>query len=259
MKKIVKGAFLGVLGLGFAIFFAPVATVPMLNLGNFMGMLLFGVPILAILFWKKISPRAKALWQKPLSKILCALLAAALLGGSLFAGITGRRIIRAAGNTPPEDETLTVVVLGCRVYDSGPSLMLQSRIETAFDYLTAHPEAVCILSGGQGRDEPMTEAQCMYDALTDLGIDKTRLLLEEESTSTQENMEFATAIIEEQNLPRQIAVITNEYHQYRAALIAEKLGYTECCAVSAPSQKILLPTYFLREIFGVAYLTLTSR
>ena len=258
MRKIIRITLLAVFAAGFAVFFSPLCIYAILNIGNFTGMLLFGAAFSAVMWREKLRPHIKRLWGKRAGKAAALALAAALVFGCVFACVTGAKIVRAAKNTPPEDAPLTVIVLGCRVYDSGPSLMLTARVNTAYDYLTAHPDAVCILSGGQGDDEPMTEAQCMYDMLTNRGVDPARLIKEEESTSTKENILFSAAIIEEENLPRSVAVVTNEYHQYRASLIAGSLGLTECYAVSAPSQRILLPTYFMRELFGVAYSSLTT-
>ena len=65
----------------------------------------------------------------------------------------------AAADRPAEDDAPgTVVLLGCQVYNGKPSMMLQGRIEAAYAYLTAHPDAVCVTTGGlDSRSEPVTE------------------------------------------------------------------------------------------------------
>ncbi len=98
----------------------------------------------------------------------------------------------------------------------------------------------------------------MYNALTEKGIDPARLILEEDSTSTCENLRFSLDLIRAKGLPENVVLVTNEYHEYRAAMIAAAAGCGECWAVSAPSQKILLPAYFVREIWGVAWLRLSG-
>ena len=89
--------------------------------------------------------------------------------GLIVVSITECIIIKASFGHP-ETDCDYVVVLGAKVRDSGPSVSLMDRIYGARDYLQAHPDAIAILSGGQGVDEPMTEAAAMYDELVKLGI-----------------------------------------------------------------------------------------
>ncbi len=253
MKHLIIYILLCLAGAGFLLFFLPVPVYGVFNIGNITGMLVFAALFFGVLFRAKLWLCLQAAWRPAFGKaILCAATAGILAAAVLFT-VTGARIIHAIGNAPPQDTELTVVVLGCRVYPSGPSRMLRSRINTAYDYLIAHPDAVCILSGAQGEDEPESEAQAMFDALTEEGIDPKRLLLEDESRSTLENIAFSMRIIKEKGLPEGIALVTSEYHQYRAGLLAANAGCETCFALSAPSQKLLLPTYFVRELFGVIY------
>ncbi|MBQ6023897.1 MAG: YdcF family protein [Clostridia bacterium] len=259
MKRFCTILLMCAAGAGFLLFFLPVPVYGVFNIGNITGMLLFGGLLVCVLFRKSVKKLLRSVWLKTAGKILICCLAAALFVSAVFGAVIGVRVVRAAKNAPSEGAELTVVVLGCRVYESGPSLMLGSRINTAYEYLSAHPDAVCILSGGQGDDEPESEAQAMFDALTDRGIDPARLIKEEKSRSTYENLTFSMEIIRDQGLPEGIALVTNEYHQYRAGLLAQDAGCTECRAVSAPSQRILVATYFVREIYGVAYAMLGGR
>ena len=258
MKTALRIFLLVVFGLGWCVFFSPVAVYGVFNIGNGSAMLLFGGLFLVTLFHRRFFAVVKKIWSRRIGKAALAALSAAAVVSAACAGVMSAGIVRAAGNAPPEGAECTVVVLGCRVYDSGPSLMLRSRINTAYDYLTAHPGAVCVLSGGQGEDEPVSEARSMFEALTEKGIDPARLYLEENSTSTRENLLFSMDLIRAEGLPENVALITNEYHEYRAALLAAKAGCGECWAVSAPSQKIMLPAYFVRELWGVAWLRLSG-
>ena len=156
----------------------------------------------------------------------------------------------AAKNTPDGRET--VVVLGCRVFDNGPSLMLRTRLEAAYRYLENNPETRCILSGGQGSDEPESEAQCMYNWLVAKGIDEKRLYKEDRSTSTRENLQFSMEIVEREGLNRKMALVTNEFHCYRAFLIGRCLEIRPAC-IPAQTPGWLLPSYYLRELYGVVY------
>ena len=159
-------------------------------------------------------------------------------------------MVRAMTNEPKGHETL--VILGCRVYGERPSLSLQERLEAALEYLEEHPQAYCVVSGGQGDGENISEAECMYRYLTDRGINGARIYKEDESTTTRENLEYSLAIIEENGLPKEIAIVTSEYHQYRASLVAKELGLTHT-AVCGKTAKWLLPTFYIRELYGILY------
>ncbi len=241
------------LGLGFLVFASPVAIYGVFNIGNIAGMLAFGGAFACVCLRDKL----KTAWKKKGGKRLLCLLLACVIIGLAVSCACGVKIVKAAKNAPAEGEAYTVVVLGCRVYDSGPSKMLVQRVNAAAKYLDAHPEAYCVVSGGQGEDEPMSEAQCMHDMLIARGIAEDRILMEDASCSTRENIGFSLAIIKEKGLPERLALVTNEYHACRAQMLAAREG-CECGAISARSEYILLPTYFVREIFGVAWETIMN-
>ena len=130
--------------------------------------------------------------------------------------------------------------------------MLASRLDAAYEYLTEHPDAICIVSGGQGPDESMPEAECMYLYLTEKGIASERIYQENRSTSTRENLLFSQEIIEAEGLNPEIAIVTNEYHEYRAGMVADALEM-EYSAVPARTPLWLFPTYYIRELYGIIY------
>ena len=145
-----------------------------------------------------------------------------------------------------------LIVLGCGVNGDRPSLMLTERLDAAYDYLNTHEEVVCILSGGQGKGENISEAECMYRYLTEKGIARDRLYKEDRSTSTRENLLYSKKIIEEKNLDPQVIIVTNEFHEYRASVIAEHTGIKPS-AVCGKTAWWLLPTYYLRELYGIVF------
>lgn len=147
-----------------------------------------------------------------------------------------------------------VVVLGCKVNGEQASRILAERIDAAYDYLSKDTEAVCILSGGQGADEGISEALCMYRALTKRGIQPERLILEDASTSTKENMAYSKAICEKEGIGDAVVIITSEFHEYRARLLAKEQGFTTY-AYGASTDLFYFPTYFLREVLGVSYMS----
>ena len=188
-----------------------------------------------------------------LIKTVVRIVTAILCIGLLIFSITEAIIIHASFGAP-EASADYLLVLGAKVSRNGrPSLALKNRIDAAFDYLIAHPDAVAILSGGQGPDEPMTEAQCMFGQLTAMGIDPARLWLEDRSTSTWENLKFTLALIEEKTgaKPGHIALLSNEFHLYRAGLFAKRFGLETVGVPAKTTLPVLKINYFIREAIAV--------
>lgn len=188
----------------------------------------------------------------PLTTGIFRLLCILLLFGSIAAAITAGFIVKAAhpSSLPACDY---VVVLGAGVRGTVPSLSLQERIHAAYDYLTANPDAIAVLSGGQGPGEEITEADCMYRELTQMGIDSSRLLTETTSYSTMENLTNSLEILKEKtgSQPVKIAIVSSEYHLFRAKLFARELGL-EAHGIPARTSWIALRfNYYLREIVAV--------
>ena len=172
--------------------------------------------------------------------------------GLLVVGITEAIIIKASFGDPRQHCDY-MVVLGAGVRGDVPSLSLRNRIDAAYDYLTEHPDVTAILSGGQGEGENITEAQCMFDHLTAMGIDESRLWMEDQATSTWENLNFSLDMIEERTgqRPEKLGVLSSEYHLFRASLFADACG-VEFLGVPAKTTKLSLRVnYFMREVAGV--------
>ena len=189
-------------------------------------------------------PREARTIKRVFTVILCI--------GLLVCGITEAIIIHASFGDPKEHCDY-VVVLGAKVRPDGPSVSLMDRINAAADYLDAHPDVIAIVSGGKGADEPMSEARCMYEQLTAMGIDPSRIWMEEKATSTWENLNFSLNLIEETTgtRPTKIGILSSEYHLFRASLFADACGVESVgipAATSRLSQKV---NHFMREVAGV--------
>jgi uncharacterized SAM-binding protein YcdF (DUF218 family) len=150
------------------------------------------------------------------------------------------------------DSSDTVIVLGCKVKGTRPSLMLKRRLDSACEYLENNSEVLVIVSGGKGSDEEISEAECMKAYLIEKGIAPERIYKEDKSTSTYENFKFSKEIMQEYNLGSNLTVVTDGYHQLRAGIIADSLGI-KTNAVSAHTSWWLVPTYWVREWFAVVY------
>lgn len=165
-----------------------------------------------------------------------------------------------AATRRPTDTPATVVVLGAAVRNSEtPSRMLKDRLDSALIYLREHPQAMCIVTGGKGSDEPCTEASVMALYLQREGIAADRILLEECATSTRENMEFSMQIIRDKGLSTDLVVATQEFHQYRAACLARRAGAGEITALTCSSPPHLLFCYWVRECTAICWMWLARR
>ena len=119
--------------------------------------------------------------------------------------------------------------------------------------MEAHPNVIAVVSGGQGTDEPITEAECMYRELVNLGIDPKRLRLEDEATSTWENLKFSLDLIEAETgtRPKKIGVLSSEYHLFRASLFARACDVEFVGIPARTSRWGQRINHFMREVAGV--------
>lgn len=250
MKKCVSTALTVFGSTGLAWFILPILIYRVFNVGTVLGILVFTLIFLYGRYFDKVNDFIKSLSKEKKGKILIAFVALIIVFGIGLGSAETYLIASYAANKPTAETT--VVILGCKANGNSPSLTLLRRLEAAKEYLELNPDTKCIVTGGQGHDEIITEAECMYKWLTDNGIEPNRIYKEDKSTSTRENLEFAKDIIERENLCKNITIVTNEFHQYRAGRIAHKLGF-ECTAISGKSPVILLPTYVFREYISIAY------
>ncbi len=218
------------------------------NIGNVVGLGLTICLMIITVFWNYFLKLIIKLWHSISGRVLLIILVALLLVSVVWCIYTSIKMVNAYKNYP--DKETTVVVLGCKVNGDHPSKMLRHRLEAAYDYLSKNNNIKCIVSGGQGPDEKMTEAECMYNYLIDLGISSDRIIKECKATNTYENIKFSYEIIEQMNLPKDITIVTDGFHEYRASIIAKKQGINSF-SVYAKTTKIDLPYYWLRELMGL--------
>lgn len=182
-----------------------------------------------------------------------------VLGLGLYA-VTEAFIIHASFGDPNEHADY-MVVLGAKVNPFGPSVSLQDRIDKAYEYLNEHPDVIAVVSGGQGNDEVISEALCMYQELTEMGIDPERIWMEDKASSTDENMRFSLDLIQQKTgtRPTKLAILSSEYHLFRASLMAKKLGI-EFVGVPAKTTRLSqLINHGMREVAGVWHFFIFGR
>ncbi|MCI5861758.1 MAG: YdcF family protein [Bifidobacterium boum] len=156
-----------------------------------------------------------------------------------------------------------IIVLGAQVHRGSPSLVLRYRLDKAAEYLRANPNTMCIVSGGQGPNEPYAEARGMADYLEhDAGIDASRIIEEPDSTTTVENLRNSRTIIDSANntgnstsstaSEPSIGIVTNDFHVFRSLQIAHDQGYTDVQGIAAGSPRDMLLNNMVRESFAEA-------
>lgn len=140
------------------------------------------------------------------------------------------------------------IILGAQWKADGPSEVLRRRLDRAMDYLRANPDTLAIVSGGQGGNEPIAEAEGMRQYLLEAGIEEERILTESRSRNTRENLAFSAELIDREN--GRTVIVSNNFHMFRALGIARKQGY-RAEGLAADSVIWMLPNNMLREFLGV--------
>ncbi len=217
------------------------------NVGNFVGITFFSVATLVTIFWNKITPLLEIKFFRITASIILGIVAVLLV---IFV-VVSAFMIAEIRNSPPENSTL--IVLGCKVKGETPSLMLEKRLLAALDYLEKNENTFCVVSGGQGADEAISEALAMQRFLVQNGISSGRIILEDKSTSTFENLSFSLKLLEKNGLDKgNLTIVSSEFHLLRASVIAKKLGL-ETTSLPAKTSWYLFPTYWLRDAMGNVY------
>jgi uncharacterized SAM-binding protein YcdF (DUF218 family) len=141
--------------------------------------------------------------------------------GLIYLGVLQFKISHYKSQMVPKNVDY-MIILGARVKDSGPSLALQYRINAAAAYLKNNPETIVIASGGQGSNERISEAEAIQQELIEKGIPKSKIFLEDQSTSTSENIRFSKNFIPPS--AKKGMIVTNDFHIYRSIQMAKDQG-----------------------------------
>ena len=178
--------------------------------------------------YHRYEGRRNKLWLR----IVCGLLALGLL---CFAGLAVT--VAVGGRSQTVDTPQAVVILGCKVEEDGtPSILLQDRLDTALDYLKTHPEVPVVVSGGQGKDEPVSEAACMAAYLIQEGIAADQIALEDNSHSTWDNLNETAEILADEGIDpgEGVLLVSNGFHLARVRMLAQRCGF-EASTLAAPA------------------------
>lgn len=185
---------------------------------------------------------------------LRVLLTLVLLGVLAFGTLEG--LVLAGSRDELRGEPEVMVVLGCQVRPDGPSVLLKDRLDAALDYWRDHPEITIVVSGGQGEDEPTTEARAMYDYLTEQGVPGEQILLEENSHNTDQNLRYSLELLREKGYDPAdgVAVVSNGFHLTRVRMLWRRIWGDDgnLSTLAAPSSDLPAQIYSsLREVPGL--------
>jgi uncharacterized SAM-binding protein YcdF (DUF218 family) len=160
--------------------------------------------------------------------------------------------------TEPEEKFPYLIVLGAGTRpDGNVSAALAGRLNTAAGYLSAHPAAMVIVSGGQGRFRPFPESRTMAAYLKNRGISQDRIIEEGNSRDTIQNLRFSGRILRERTGGEiSAAILTSDFHLSRALFLAKRMGYSGIKGISSPSPYFLRPNFYTREILATVKLCL---
>lgn len=173
----------------------------------------------------------------PLLRVIMGLIGLGLICFAILA-----TIVCIGERTDIQGTPKAMIILGCKVEESGPSQLLKDRLDTALDYLNGLDSPIpVIVSGGQGLDEPVSEAASMADYLIAAGYSDAYIYLEDNSHNTAENLGYSAALLESLSLDPvedEILIVSNGFHLTRARMLAERFGYGHVSTLAAPSSHL---------------------
>lgn len=225
------------------------------NLGTIALLLIFGIIFSAALFWPDVKRILSQIHHAKAGRWLLRITAAVLALCFGYGGFITGRMIAAAHADVPSESALPVIILGCQTNGYEPSPMLLSRLEQAKKYLNENPDAVVIVSGAMGSNEGISEAESMRAWLERNGVASDRIIKEEQSTSTEENLRFSAQLMQEYGLGTSAVIVTDWWHELRAIYWARENGIT-AGAQPCATWTLLLPVFYVREVCGVIRLLL---
>ncbi|PKF87530.1 cytoplasmic protein [Bacillus sp. BA3] len=197
------------------------------------------------MIYKERKKRGKTL------KKFCVISVIAVLGyfGFLYMKIQGTIHQQIPGNAD------YLIILGARVKGSVPSLSLQYRIDKAAEYLSANKQTVAIVSGGKGPGEEISEAKAMQQGLIAQGIEEARIMMEDKSTTTHENIVFSKELIPDTAASGMI--VSNDFHIYRAVEMSKREGL-DMKGLPAKTPKVSLLKSYTREYLAITKYYMTG-
>ncbi|MCL2226865.1 MAG: YdcF family protein [Oscillospiraceae bacterium] len=214
--------------------------------------LVFGMSVILVTFlglWVLGASGRFSRIAKVLRRCFIVCLVVGFAGFLVFLGLI------VSGAHTEEADVDVLIVLGAGLRNDAPSSVLQTRLDAAIRYLETREGVPVIVSGGLGRGEAITEAEAMFRYLSARGIDESLIWKEGASTNTHENVFFSRDLMKERGMDVEnvkVAIVSNEFHLFRAKLIAGNAGFDAVGVAAQTSSAMLRTLYFFREAFALA-------
>ncbi|WP_329057353.1 YdcF family protein [Amycolatopsis sp. NBC_01480] len=143
-----------------------------------------------------------------------------------------------------------VIVLGSGLLGDRVPQLLANRLDRAVAFWRRCPDALLVVSGGQGSDELRSEGAAMADYLVAAGVPVAQIVVEDRAATTDENLRYSVALLRERGFTGRVLAVTNNYHVFRTAVLARRLGL-RLDVIGARTASYFVPSAFLREFVAL--------
>lgn len=247
-KAIIPPAFLR----GGALVCFSFVLIPLLLYGIFnAGSAALAALSVLLFFWRPLLDVLSERWRKIMTTF-------AAVSALLLLTLTGMMLYAAYGRAPQPAGSAPAIVLGCQVRGDRPSRMLARRLDAAYLYACSHPDALIVVSGGQGTGEQYSESFVMKRYLAERGLDPERVIEENAAKNTGENIRFSAAILRKKQAGDSAVLITDGFHQLRAWYFAGREGLRTRALSSRPPLGMTV-IFGVREWMALAKAVLLGR
>ena len=179
--------------------------------------------------------------------------------GVLLIGLTGFTFIQSLIFYYSKDNNSKadyMIILGAGLNGEDITLTLKQRLDKAIEYINTYDNDIqIIVSGGQGKDELVSEASAMKKYLISQGIDEKQIFMEDESTNTLENFQKSYEKIDSLEIrdvsELEVKVVTSDFHAFRSSFLAKRVGFNKVTFYTNKSHLPLIPVMYTREAFAV--------
>ncbi|MCL2201786.1 MAG: YdcF family protein [Oscillospiraceae bacterium] len=223
--------------------------IPDMHIIFLLALCMFAVVVTTLALWTLSASKRFVRLAKILRRIFVIGLSLALV---IFIVL---QVLIISGAYTQEADVDAVIVLGAGLRGDEPSVILRTRLHAAMEYVQNRPGVPIIVSGGLGQGRNLTEAQAMFNYLSASGIDESLIWMEGASTSTHENLTFSRELMAQMGLNPEtatVAVVSNEFHIFRARMLAQRAGLNAVGVAAATPSLRLQALYFFREAFALA-------
>lgn len=210
--------------------------------------LVLGIFLILLGYGKKYTKKGYLILAP--GKVLNVIIGIIALG--ILSFVILETVIIASAISIKKTDSDYIVVLGAGLRGDIPSLTLLQRLDKSLEYVKNNPDIKIVVSGGQGQGETITEAEAMKRYLIKQGVNEERIIKEDKSTNTFENLKFTAKILKEMDKTQnfKITIVTSDFHVFRAKFLAARHGF-KADGYGVISEPVLIPTYYVREYFAV--------